>query len=145
MSSLDYYRFVLGFPGVELAIADDVWSIVVKTRCRHLEGNRCAVYGRPERPLICNYYDAWKCTYRINFGLPRPAGFLRVRLEQINAVTECFGFDQYGAISQFPPTEAIRQHIEEGWRSNNQGFSVTPVHSLETPAGNLVPLEEVAS
>jgi hypothetical protein len=132
MSSLDYYRFVLGFPGVEVAIADDVWSIVVKTRCRHLEGNRCGVYGQPERPLICNYYDAWKCTYRINFGLPRPAGFLRVRLEQFQAVSECFGFDQHGVIVQFPPTEAIRQNIEERWRSSPQPAPVISLPVLAT-------------
>ena len=77
-SGLDFLRFVLGFPGVELAVADGAWSLVVRTTCRHLEGNRCSIYGRPERPLLCKYYDAWKCTYKAHFGLPRPTGFLRV-------------------------------------------------------------------
>jgi hypothetical protein len=116
MTNLDYYKFCLGFPGVELALADDVWSIVIKTTCRHLQGHRCGVYGQPERPLLCKYYDAWKCTYRINFGLPRPPGFMRVRLEQFDWLAECFQFDQHGAIAQFPSTSAIRSHIEERWR-----------------------------
>lgn len=112
-SNLDFFRFCLGFPGVELGLADDVWSLVVKTTCRHLQNHRCAIYGQPERPLICKYYDAWKCTYRINFGLPRPPSFLRLKLEQFDWLTECFDFDEYGAIIQIPPAEAIRSHIEE--------------------------------
>lgn len=117
MSGLDYYRFCLGFPGVELGLADDSWSIIVKTTCRHLQGQRCGLYGQPQRPLICKYYDAWKCTYKINFGLPRPAGFLRVKLEQFRWLTECFQFDQTGAIVQFPATDMIRDYIEEQWRA----------------------------
>lgn len=117
ITNLDFLKFCLGFPGVELGIADDVWSLVVKTTCRHLQNNRCSVYGRPERPLLCKYYDAWKCTYKINFGLPRPAGFLRVKLEQFKWLTDCFQFDQHGAIVQFPPTEVIRTYLEDQWRT----------------------------
>lgn len=52
-SNLDYYRFCLGFPGVELGISDAGWSLIVKTTCRHLtEDNRCGVYGQASRPLI---------------------------------------------------------------------------------------------
>jgi len=115
ISSLDYYRFALGFPGVELGLAEDSWSLVVKTRCRHLEGTRCAIFGAPDRPLICRYFDAWKCTYRINFGLPRPAGFLRLRLEQWQSLTECFRFDQYGKIVEFPALADVRAHAEARW------------------------------
>jgi hypothetical protein len=115
ISNLDYYRFCLGFPGVELGLADDHWSLLIKTTCRHLVDHRCAIYGQPERPLICKYYDALKCTYRINFGLPRPQGFLRVRLEQFLWLTDCFQFDQHGNIIQFPPLETIRSYIEACW------------------------------
>jgi hypothetical protein len=117
ITTLDFFKFCLGFPGVELGVADDVWSLVVKTTCRHLQDNRCSVYGQPERPLLCKYYDAWKCTYKINFGLPRPAGFLRVKLEQFDWLTDCFEFNQHGAIVQFPPTEMIRNSLEEKWRT----------------------------
>jgi Fe-S-cluster containining protein len=115
-TNLDFQRFALGFPGVELGIADGVWSLVVRTTCRHLEGNRCSVYGRPERPLICKYYDAWKCTYKAQFGQPRPTGFLRVRLEEFPWLAECFRFDEHGTIVHLLPTEAIREHIETRWR-----------------------------
>jgi hypothetical protein len=115
-SNLDFLRFALGFPGIELGIADGAWSLVVRTTCRHLTGNRCAVYGRPERPRLCTYYDAWKCTYTVHFGLPRPAGFLRVRLEEFPMLAECFRFDQHGTVTQLMPVEAIRHHFETRWR-----------------------------
>lgn len=117
-TNLDYYRFCLGFPGVELGISDEGWSVIVKTTCRHLtDENRCGVYGQAVRPLICKYYDAWKCTYRVQFGLPRPEKFLRVRLEQFPWLAECFPFDEHGRITAMPAAEQIRQHIESCWQA----------------------------
>jgi hypothetical protein len=118
VANLDYYGFVLGFPGVELGVADDSWSIVVHTTCRHLTENRCSIYGQPDRPLICRYYDAHKCTYRINMGRPRPAGFVRVKLEQFDWLTESFGFDGDGNIVQGPSVDQVRSQIEGNWRSS---------------------------
>lgn len=131
ISNLDYLRFCLGFPGIELGIADDSWSIVVKTTCRHLQDNRCTIYGQPERPLICKYYDAWKCTYKPHFGLPRPNGFLRVKLGQFEWLSECFEFDESGTITQLPPTEVIRTYIEEKWRSE-------PIEATEKESTELI-------
>ncbi|MDZ4719797.1 MAG: hypothetical protein SH847_15205 [Roseiflexaceae bacterium] len=117
ISSLDHLRFCLGFPGVELGISDGTWSLAVKTTCRHLQGNRCGVFGQAERPLICRYYDAWKCTYRPNFGQPRPENFLRLKLDQFDWLAECFQFDNNGAIVEHPPTATIRNHIEQRLRT----------------------------
>ncbi len=115
-TNLDYYKFCLGFPGVELGIADDGWQLIVRTTCRFLEGNRCSLYGKPERPLLCRYYDAWQCVYRINFGMPRPPGLVRIRLEQFDWLVEGFTFDQFGAIVEFPTAEYVRRHVESRWR-----------------------------
>jgi hypothetical protein len=115
-SDLDYLRFCLGFPGVEVGIADDAWSIVVRTNCRHLERDRCAVHGQPAWPLLCKYYDAWKCSYRVHFGQPRPAGYLRISLDQFTWLTECFRFDADGNVLEHLPTEEIRAHVEARWR-----------------------------
>lgn len=115
-STIDYYRFCLGFPGVELSITDTGWNLVIKTTCRHLDNGQCSVYGQPERPLECRYYDAWKCTYRIEFGQPRPAGAVRVRLEHFDALTECLAFDNDGAVLSLPTVTELRSHVEERWR-----------------------------
>jgi hypothetical protein len=116
-SNLDYLRFSLGFPGVELGIADEGWSLVLKVTCRHLSDHRCAVYGQPDRPLLCKYYDEWKCTYKERLGRPRPAGFFRVKLEHFHWLLECFQFDAAGTIVSFPSTEAIRRHLENCWQA----------------------------
>lgn len=116
ISSLDFFRFCLGFPGVELYVTDDVWWLAIKSRCRHLENGRCRLYGRPERPLQCKYYDAWKCTYRTEFGQARPPGGVRIRLDHYEALTDCVAFDADGAVTAIAPVEAIRAHVETRWR-----------------------------
>ena len=115
-SALDHLRFCLGFPGVEVGIADDQWSLIVRTRCRHVQDGRCGAYGTAERPLVCSYYDATRCSYKAHFGLSRPEGFLRLRLEEYERLTECFRFDALGTTVEVLATEAIREHVEAGWR-----------------------------
>lgn len=116
-SNLDYLRFCLGFPGIEVGISDRTWSIVVKTTCRHLDGNRCSVYGCPERPMLCKYFDAMHCTYRTQFGVPRPDGFVRLRLDQFEAMASCLTFDANGQIVEMPSADQIRAEIEGRWRA----------------------------
>lgn len=115
-SGIDYFRFCLGFPGVELLVTDTGWSLVIKATCRHLVAGRCGIYARPERPLMCRYYDAWKCTYRVEFGRARPAGSMRVRLEQLDAVAECLTVNGDGDIVGILPVEVMRSHVERRWR-----------------------------
>ncbi len=121
VSNLDYYRFCLGFPGIELGVADGQWSIIVNTRCRHLtDDNRCAVYGKPERPQICKYYDEWTCTYKSQFDLARPEGFVRIRLEEIDLLANSLGYDKSGAIMILPPADALRQMVESQWHERGK-------------------------
>lgn len=113
-SNLDYVRFCLGFPGIEMGITDQGWSLVVRTRCRHLEGTRCGVYGRDERPLLCTYYDQWQCTYRVHFGQKRPPGYVRVTYDDWDALADCFRFDDAGNVVEFLTTEDVRTRIGQG-------------------------------
>lgn len=115
---LDFFQFMLGFPGLELGIADDQWMIVVRTRCRHLTpNNRCGVYNRPERPKLCRYFDATGCSYVAQFGRTRPRDFLRVQLEQFFWVTEALGFDEDGQITECPSVSQLCALVEERWRA----------------------------
>lgn len=114
--SIDYLQFVLGFPGIELGVSDGEWQLIVRTRCRHLTAeDRCGVFGQPERPNICRYYDASSCSYIVQFGQSRPRGFMRVRLEQFFWMTETMQFDEGGAIVQLPPLEQMRHAVEQRW------------------------------
>ena len=129
-ASFDYYRFCMGFPGLEVGVgADGTWSIVVKTRCRHLDGNRCSLYGKKERPLVCAYYDEWVCNYRPRYGQARPDGYIRLKLEHWHWLTECFQFDQFGAIAKAPSFAEIRGHIEASWRDALSQAAPRPANS----------------
>lgn len=119
VGSLDYLRFCLGFPGVEVGVSDEGWTLVVKTRCRHLEGSRCGIFDSPERPLLCRYYDAHRCTYKASFGTARPDGLVRVRLEQLASLGELFEYDAIGAATGLPPAAAVREHVENGLRAEH--------------------------
>ncbi|TNM39712.1 hypothetical protein FHP29_12665 [Nocardioides albidus] len=115
-SSLDFFQFCLGFPGVELLISDAGWTLAVKTRCRHLADGRCSVYGDPQRPLLCRYYDAWRCTYRDRYLTPRPTASLRITLEDFGALTDTVTVDATGTIVEIEPLEGIRSRMEAAWR-----------------------------
>ena len=120
MSNLDFFRYCLGFPGVEVGFGDDGWSLIVKSTCRHLVGNRCGVYGQPERPLACQFYDAWQCSYKPRLGQARPANFVRLGLEHFDWLAECFRFDGNGQVAQTPGVEDVRRQVEARWRESQQ-------------------------
>lgn len=115
-SSLDYVRFALGFPGVEVGVADDSWCLTVRTTCRHLDGGQCSVFGQPDRPLVCSSYDALGCTYRSAYGLTRPPKFLRITLEHFPFLLECCGFDEDNNLVAVPSVTQLRAHVEQRWR-----------------------------
>ncbi|MDJ0662334.1 MAG: YkgJ family cysteine cluster protein [Crocosphaera sp.] len=117
---LDFYKYCLGFPGVELGISDSQWTIIIKTRCRHLDkDNNCSIYDDPERPLICKYYDAGRCTYKIGFAEIKTEGYMRIGYEEFNCLLETYRFDDYGNITVGWDTETLRQHIEYNWQKDN--------------------------
>lgn len=107
-ADLDVLRYAVGFPGVEVAVADEGWALVVRTTCRHLDGNRCSVYGTDERPLKCSYYDALRCTYRANFGGARTESIVRVTYEEFDVLAESVLFDGNGQVAAVPSAEALR-------------------------------------
>ena len=93
--SFDFLRFALGFPGTEIGVADGGWWLTVATTCRHLdtETSKCSVFGEPERPLSCGYYNQWQCGYRNEFLRPLPDGFARVRYPSLPMLAALFEFD----------------------------------------------------
>lgn len=113
-SQMDYFKFCLGFPGVQLGISDEGWALLVLTTCQHLAGNRCGVYGLPERPLRCRYYSAQSCSYKPIFAAERPGNLLRIGLSDLPAVMSLMSFDALGKIVEMPPVARLRGRIEEG-------------------------------
>lgn len=116
-SQLEFMRYCLGFPSVEVGLSDDGWAVIVHTTCRHLDGNRCSVFGTDERPLKCGYYDALSCRYRGHFGVPEPADVVRVKRDHFPAVTSALVFDDQGRVLAIPPLELLRQRVEAAMRA----------------------------
>lgn len=111
IGAVDYLRYCLGFPGIRLGIMNEEWALLVETRCRHLEQDRCSVFGQPERPLVCTYYDQVHCTYKRNFERAEQAGFLRVNLEQYEGLLPLLRFDAAGALEDIPDVERLRAAV----------------------------------
>jgi hypothetical protein len=112
VAQLEFMRYCLGFPAVEVGVADDSWALIVHTKCRHLDGNRCSVFGTDQRPLKCDYYDAVGCSYRGHFGTPRPDDILRVQREQFRMVVDSLVFDDLGRVVAIPPVAVLRDRLE---------------------------------
>jgi hypothetical protein len=116
VGQLDFFRYCLGFPGVEVGVADDGWALIVRTTCRHLEDNRCSVYGLEERPLKCSYYDELKCKYRAHLGTPRPDEIVRISRDQFTVLAEAVVFDDTGRVVELPSVKALRELLEDAER-----------------------------
>lgn len=116
-SQIEYLRYCIGFPSVEIGVAAESWAVIVRTSCRHLVDNRCAVYGTDQRPLKCDYYDAMSCAYRGHFGQPRPDDVVRVSRAQFATVADSLVFDHLGRIVAIPPVEVLRGRLEAAERT----------------------------
>lgn len=126
-STMDFYRFCLGYPGVELTVTEQSWALAVKTRCRHFRDGRCAIYGQPDRPLFCTFYDEWKCTFASEYGVSRPAGTVRLRLDDFAALASSVTVGDNGVIVGLAPVDDLRARVEEGRRARaGLTGSVTP-------------------
>ncbi len=112
-SQVEFMRYCLGFPAIEVGIADEGWAVIVHTTCRHLDGNRCSVFGSDERPLKCSYYDALNCSFRGHFGVAQPDDIVRVDRDQFKVLVDSIVFDDMGKIMAIPPIEVLRERLEE--------------------------------
>lgn len=116
MSGLEWLRYCLGFPSVELGISEDGWALIVHSTCRHLAGGLCSLYGSDDRPLRCSHYDALECDYRAQFATPRPEEIVRVSREQFVLLQRMVVFDELGRIQAVAPVDVIRDVLEEAER-----------------------------
>lgn len=116
-SQMEFLRYCIGFPNVEIGVAENGWAVIVHTTCRHLSGNRCSVYGQPERPLKCGYYDALSCAYRGHFGVPVPDDVVRVARHQFSTVADSIVFDELGRIVAIPPLSVLRERVVQAERA----------------------------
>lgn len=111
VGGLDYLRFALGFPGVEAVVTGDAWSLALSTRCRHLDGSRCGIYGQPERPMVCGHYDGRTCGYRPMFGPVEGAASVRFSFEQLDRLLGAVEVGPDGGITAMPSLDELRRIV----------------------------------
>ena len=109
-AELDYLRFCLGFPGVELSVNSQMeWSVMIRTRCTQLNArNQCSLYGSDMRPQVCTLYDQNACAYRARFSSRAAPQELRVHMKDLIAIRNESSFLQSGENAQLPSFERIR-------------------------------------
>lgn len=111
VASLDFVKFSLGFPGVSIGVTDEGWRLIISTTCRHLVGGRCSVYGTPQRPLKCAYYDAWRCTFRRDHDVARTDAIVTVALEQYDWLLETVSIDDDGVVTAMVDAATLSGHL----------------------------------
>ena len=108
---LDFLRYALGFPSIELKLSDDEWAVVVKTSCRHNVDGRCAVYGSDERPIRCSDYDEFHCDYKTHFGDAGSSESLHIGPNEFPFLADLIVFDDMGRVRYVPPVGAVAQAL----------------------------------
>ena len=114
-AELDYLRFCLGFPGVELSVNSQLhWSVTIRTRCIHLsEDKRCMLYDSAMRPQVCTLYDQNACAYRSRFATQDYPQELRVHYDDLLAIRKVSSFLQSGERAILPSFEQIQALLQK--------------------------------
>ena len=104
---MSFYRYIIGFPGLEIALTPRGFVVQCFSKCQHLSDTRqCQVYGKPGRPVFCTAYDAWKCsfvpTYEHGTSL-----FRRFSKGEWAEVETMFRYDDEDAVTYVPAYEDV--------------------------------------
>ncbi len=99
LTALQYMRYQLGFPGIEIAVSRTGWRTLARTTCRYLDldTSRCTIFGRPERPTLCTFYNQYTCNYRQFFSAPA-GDVVRVGLDEMHLLLERVEVDKAGEL-----------------------------------------------
>ncbi len=100
VNAVDFMEYMLGFPGLELALTDAGWKTVVHSTCQHFDLERlaCGIWTDPSRPAICGSYDAHKCAYRNWLMEPQQTRFVRLDHAAFQRVRRHFAYGPDGEV-----------------------------------------------
>lgn len=107
VSALDFVRFSLGFPGVEIGVNTDGWRLIVNTTCEHLNGTSCSLFGEAERPIKCASLDAWRCSFRADHDPASQRALARINVERLDTLIELTRVDDDGMIVEMPRVDEL--------------------------------------
>lgn len=105
-ADIDHVRYLLLFPGTEMAVAaTGEWFVLKWQDCRELDSDTCVcrVHHTLAQPRICYVYSAQNCWYKRNFVAAEiPPDLYRLDLARFKIWVETLLFDQQGALVQAP-------------------------------------------
>lgn len=109
---VSFYRYIAGFPGLEIAVTPRGYVVQCFSRCKHLSSkNRCELFGEPNRPIFCTSYDPWNCsfvpTYEYGTSLLR-----RFNLEEWAVVESLFQYGKGDGVTHIPVYEDVITILE---------------------------------
>ena len=109
--SLSYMVYQLGFEGVEIAVTDKGWRTLVRTTCQFLtDDKRCTLFGQPDRPTLCTFYNQYTCDYRRFFSAPEDSA-VRLSLADMRHLEQHAPYDSAGELRGDISPRAVRQWL----------------------------------
>ena len=107
---LDYIRYMLGFPSVEMILnRDGSWQVSIDSVCGFLdqETNLCTVHATPRKPKTCVFFNPHHCWYKRNFTSDDPPDIIRIDQGTFELLLEAVRFDEHGEIVELPSWDDI--------------------------------------
>jgi Fe-S-cluster containining protein len=114
---LDYIRYMLEFPSVEMILnSDGQWQVFIEQTCRLLDQktNLCAVHNTSRKPKTCAFFNPHRCWYKQSFHkTENPQDLIRIDIEALEAILLQVQFDENGNIIEIPKWESIKELVEK--------------------------------
>lgn len=113
-NDLDYIRYLLGFPGIELIVArDGTWQQLSHRTCNLLDPAeaRCTVHGTARKPKVCVFFSPYRCWYKRNFTVAAPPDIVRLDLSRFELLLGACVLDENGRLTQIPSWEQLRDLV----------------------------------
>lgn len=113
---LDYVRYVLLFPDTEVVVMQNgTWSLIKWVKCSAFDDTKCIckIHNTPEKPHICETYNAHNCWYKKNFVLTDSQELYRLNLERFDVWIKEIQFAENGNIISAPDFEKSLDIIKD--------------------------------
>lgn len=109
---LDYIRYMLGFPTVQMILnIDGQWQVLIEQTCQLLNQKTelCTVHNTPRKPKTCVFFNPYGCWYKQSFHkTENPSNLIRIDMEAFEAILPHVRFDEEGNIIEIPTWEFIQ-------------------------------------
>jgi hypothetical protein len=102
---LDYVRYMLLFQDTEAIVRKNgTWGLIKWVKCSAFDDKNCLckLHNTPQKPHMCEAYDAYDCWYKNNFVLTDSQEIYRLSLERFDLWVQEIQFAENGNIISAP-------------------------------------------